>query len=83
MNPCLASGLAEIKPRGPQTSMEQKIMVSYKPRVTKLEEENEQLRQRVEELELKLALIQLVETDDDTNGCPSQQPILKKRKSQL
>jgi hypothetical protein len=83
MNPCLASGLAEIKPRGPHTSMEQKIMVSYKPRVTKLEEENERLRQRVEELELKLASIQLVERDDDTNGCPSQRPILKKRKSQL
>ena len=83
MNPCLASGLAEIKPRGPQTSMEQQNMVSYKPRVTKLEEENEQLRQRVKELELQLASIQMVETDDDTNGCPSQWPILKKRKSQL
>lgn len=83
MNPCLASGLAEIKPRGPQTSMEQQNMVSYKPRVTKLEEENEQLRQRVKELELQLASIQMVETDDDTNGCPSQRPILKKRKSQL
>lgn len=83
MNPCLASGLAEIKPRGTQASMEQQIMVSYKPRVTKLEEENERLRQRVEELELKLASIQMVETDDDTNACPSQRPIQKKRKSQL
>ena len=73
MSPCLASGLAEIKPR-PLSSIEQQIMVRYKPRVIKLEEENERLRRRVEELELRLASMQMSAT------IPSCCPLQKKRK---
>mmetsp|Transcript_34013 Transcript_34013/g.62568 ORF Transcript_34013/g.62568 Transcript_34013/m.62568 type:complete len:946 (-) Transcript_34013:363-3200(-) len=79
MNPNLAYGLGNVKPR-PQSLIEQQIMVSYKPRVVKLEEENERLRRQVEELECKLLSMQLmsssVSEDDDT-------PRLKKRKSSL
>ncbi|KAL3786828.1 hypothetical protein ACHAW5_009233 [Stephanodiscus triporus] len=80
MSPCLASGLADIKPR-PQSLIEQQIMVWYKPRVTKLEEENERLRQKVEELEHKLASMLMAETGDLAilSGCPH----LKKRKSSV
>lgn len=79
MCPCLASGLADVKPRRPQSLIEQQIMVWYKPRVTKLEEENERLRQRVEELELKLASMQMMETG--AIAVPSDYPHDKKRKS--
>jgi hypothetical protein len=78
LSPCLASGLAEIKPR-PQSLIEQQIMVRYKPRVIKLEEENERLRRRVEELELKLASMQMSETGAHT--LPPFYPCQKKRKS--
>ncbi|KAL3817843.1 hypothetical protein ACHAXA_004017 [Cyclostephanos tholiformis] len=75
MSPCLASGLAEIKPR-----FEQQILVRYKPRVTKLEEENERLRKRVEELEIILASMQMSETG--VHAIPPGCPHRKKRKSQ-
>jgi len=58
MSPCLAAGLAEVKPR-PQSLIEQQIMTRYKPRVTKLEEENERLRQKVLELEKQLLQMQM------------------------
>ena len=78
MSPCLASGLADIK-RRPQSPIEKQIMVRYKPRVTTLEEENERLRRRVEELELKLASMQIAETG--VLAMPSSSQHLKKRKS--
>lgn len=80
MSPCLAFGLADIKP-SPQSPIEQQIMVRYKPRVTKLEEENERLRRRVEELELKLASMQIAEAETCVLAMPSGSPHLKKRKS--
>ena len=58
MSPCLASGLDNSK----QSSiMGQQFMMKYKykPRVTKLEEENERLRQKVKELEAKLQSLQM------------------------
>ncbi|KAL7540244.1 hypothetical protein ACHAXR_009982 [Thalassiosira sp. AJA248-18] len=73
MSPCLASGLGNIKQR-PQSLIEQNIMLRYKPRVAKLEEENERLRRRVEELELKFLQMKM---QTDVTGSPS----LKKRKS--
>jgi hypothetical protein len=76
MSPCLASGLLDTKPQSP---IEQQIMVRCKPRVTKLEEENERLRRRVEELELKLASMQMAEMG--VLAIPSGCPLLKKRKS--
>lgn len=75
MSPCLASGLGNIKQR-PQSLIEQNIMLRYKPRVAKLEEENERLRRRVEELELKFLQMKM---QTDGTGSPS----LKKRKSSL
>ena len=72
MSPCLASGLAVVKQR-PQSLIEQQIMIGYKPRVTKLEEENERLRCRVEELERKLLHMEMSSSSDH--------PQLKKRKS--
>jgi hypothetical protein len=70
MSPCLASGLG-IDQRRSQSLMEQQIMVQYKykPRVTKLEEENERLRRKVEELESRLRSLSTVS------------PHVKKRKS--
>ena len=70
MSPCLASGLG-IDQRSSQSLMEQQIMVQYKykPRVTKLEEENERLRRKVEELESRLRSLSTVS------------PHVKKRKS--
>jgi hypothetical protein len=55
-------------------------MFRCKPRVTKLEEENERLRRRVDELELKLGLMQMGEfsVTSTTFG-----PHVKKRKSSL
>lgn len=76
MSPCLASGLADVKPR-PQTLIERQVMVGYKPRVTKLEEENERLRRKVDELELKLMQMMSSSLSSDSSGTPS----LKKRKS--
>jgi len=60
MSPCLASGLDNSK-QSSQAIMGQQFMMKYKykPRVTKLEEENERLRQRVEELEAKLQMLQM------------------------
>ncbi len=79
-SPCLASGLADIKP-SPQSPIEQRIMVRYKPRVTKLEEENKRLCRREEELELKLALMQIAEAETCVLVMPSGSPHLKKCKS--
>ena len=76
MSPCLASGLADIKP-SPQSP----IVVRYKPHVTKLEEENERFRRRVEELELKLASMQITEAEMCVLAMPSGSPHLKKCKS--
>jgi len=70
-NPCLATGLGKMKPR-PQSLIEQQIMARYKPRVLKLEEENERLQQRVKELESQLKSMMEITTDN---------PKLKKRKS--
>jgi len=60
MSPCLASGLDNSK-QSSQAIMGQQFMMKYKykPRVTKLEEENERLRQKVEELEAKLQMLQM------------------------
>lgn len=79
MSPCLASGLADVEPP-PRSLIEQQIMFRCKPRVTKLEEENERLRRRVDELELKLGLMQMGESgvSATTSG-----PHVKKRKSSL
>mmetsp|Transcript_3120 Transcript_3120/g.5693 ORF Transcript_3120/g.5693 Transcript_3120/m.5693 type:complete len:959 (+) Transcript_3120:325-3201(+) len=74
MNPNLAYGLGDVKPR-PRSLIEQQIMVSYKPRVVKLEEENERLRRKVEELECRLLSMQV----SDDGGAPC----LKKRKSSI
>ena len=80
MSPCLASGLDNSK-QSSQAIMGQQFMMKYKykPRVTKLEEENERLRQKVEELEAKLQMLQMEGTkakDTQPNGSPQ----LKKRK---
>jgi len=78
MSPCLASGLGKnIKPRR-RSLIEQQVMVGYTPRVTKLEEENERLSRRVEELEHKLASMQMM---SDAAESSSGSPYLKKRKS--
>ena len=70
-NPCLATGLGKMKSR-PQSLIKQQIMARYKPRVLKLEEENERLKQRVKELENQLKNV--------TVGT-SENPKWKKRKS--
>ena len=70
-NPCLATGLGKMKPR-PQSLIEQQIMTRYKPRVLKLEEENERLQQRVKELESQLKSM---------TTTPSECQTFKKRKS--
>jgi hypothetical protein len=83
MSPCLASGLGLVKPRR-QSVIEQQIMVRYKPRVTKLEEENDMLRRKVEELERKLAMMEIMNgggSDSDYSNSGSGRPSLKKRKS--
>ena len=92
MSPCLASGLADVEPP-PRSLIEQQIMFRCKPRVTKLEEENERLRRRVDELERKLGLMQLggegetssvtaaTTTNTITSSCAG--PHVKKRKSSL
>jgi hypothetical protein len=72
MSPCLASGLADFEPP-PRSLIEQQIMFRCKPRVTKLEEENERLRRRIDELERKLGLMQVRETSTTAH--------MKKRKS--
>jgi len=72
-NPCLASGLGDVKPR-PRSLIEQQIMVRHTPRVARLEEENERLRQKVEELECKLLSMQLMSSS-------ASEPTMKKRKS--
>merc|ERR1712194_411870 len=87
-SPNPAAGLGDVKPR-PRSLIEQQIMVSYKPRVVKLEEENERLRQKVEELECRLLSMQMacnsVNSNDDGAGggesCDPGAPCLKKRKS--
>ena len=88
-NPNLAAGLGDVKQR-PRSLIEQQIMVSYKPRVVKLEEENERLRQKVEELECRLLSMQMnfgcVNSTDDESGDGGESrdhgaPCLKKRKS--
>jgi len=76
MSPCLASGLADVK-SPPPSLIEQKIMARYKPRVVKLEEENERLRRKVAELERKLMEFQMMESDSSTE----QPAATKKRKS--
>jgi hypothetical protein len=53
-NPCLATGLGKKEETQPRSLIEQQIMARYKPRVVKLEEENERLQQRVKELESQL-----------------------------
>ena len=53
-NPCLATGLGKKEETPPRSLIEQQIMARYKPRVVKLEEENERLQQRVRELESQL-----------------------------
>ncbi|KAL7433769.1 hypothetical protein ACHAXM_003749 [Skeletonema potamos] len=70
-NPCLATGLGKMKPR-PQSRIEQQIMARYKPRVLKLEEENERLQRRVKELESQIKSMMEITSDH---------PKLKKRKS--
>lgn len=70
-NPCLATGLGKMKSR-PQSLIEQQIMARYKPRVLKLEEENERLQQRVKELESQLRSM---------TASTSEDPKWKKRKS--
>jgi len=79
MNPSLASGLGDVKPR-PQSLIEQQIMVSYKPRVVKLEEENEELRRRVQELEAKLLSMQMMGSSINDDGSV-ETCTRKKRKS--
>ncbi len=70
-NPCLATGLGKMKPR-PQSLIERQIMARYKPRVLKLEEENERLQQRIKELESQLRSM---------TASTSEDPKWKKRKS--
>jgi hypothetical protein len=73
-NPCLATGLGEMKPP-PQSPIEQQIMARYKPRVLKLEEENERLQQRVKELENQLKSLMATASETPTSKTS------KKRKS--
>ena len=81
MSPCLAAGLVpNIKPRA-QSMIEQQIMIGYKPRVTRLEEENERLRRKVEELERKLQSMQTNDLDQLKSSFTTSPPSLKKRKS--
>ena len=80
MSPCLANGLAIVKPR-PQSLIEQQIMGRYKPRVTKLEEENESLRRKVEELERELQSLKMERGSKGVHCTQSGSPHLKKRKS--
>ena len=82
MSPCLAYGLGNVKAR-PQSLLEKQIMVRYKPRVTKLEEENESLRRRVEQLELELLAVRMGENAMDKDLASSCRPSLKKRKSTI
>ncbi len=74
MSPCLASGLADFE-SPPRSLIEQQIMFRCKPRVIKLEEENERLRRRIDELERKLGLMQTRETSITAH--------VKKRKSSM
>ena len=86
MSPCLASGLDNSK-QSSQAIMGQQFMMKYKykPRVTKLEEENERLRQKVGELEAKLQMLQMegpkatASTSIDASH-PTGSPQNKKRK---
>jgi hypothetical protein len=86
MSPCLASGLDNSK-QSSQAIMGQQFMVKYKykPRATKLEEENERLRQRVKELEAKVQTLQMEETKATASTSidatrPTDSPQNKKRK---
>ena len=92
MSPCLASGLDNSE-QSSQAIMGQQFMMKYKykPRVTKLEEENERLRQKVEELEAKLQMLQMegpkatastsIDASHPTTGSPQNKKRKPERKS--